>query len=235
MAVVDSLRSITEGLGASPSSSEVDYYNEARKYPLVYDPQNDPEVVCEMNEMEKEISLEKAAKKAANHVSDSDSDADFEVVPGDVDASSSESDDSDSDEDEDEDCWADDPFALGPTERKSKGTAKGKSKGKGKKAKRVFTVIDKVSPTVTFHVYNLLAFQIHAVAVYILRSEVRRKRARKLIRRKVSKKHRHLVFIRGIRIRWNTTLAEMERARLLRAVRLTCAIHFSLINFPGLR
>ncbi|KAJ7803948.1 hypothetical protein B0H14DRAFT_2612893 [Mycena olivaceomarginata] len=44
--------------------------------------------------------------------------------------------------------------------------------------------------------YNL---QVHAVAVHILRPEVRRKTARRLIRRKANKKYRHLVFIRRMK------------------------------------
>ncbi|KAJ7883890.1 hypothetical protein B0H14DRAFT_2564660 [Mycena olivaceomarginata] len=57
--------------------------------------------------------------------------------------------------------------------------------------------------------------QVHAVAVHILRPEVRRKTARRLILRKANKKYRHLVFIRSMKVRWNTTLAELERAQLL--------------------
>ncbi|KAJ6491089.1 hypothetical protein C8R45DRAFT_928912 [Mycena sanguinolenta] len=56
---------------------------------------------------------------------------------------------------------------------------------------------------------------IHYVAVYILRSEIRRKAARRLIRRKFERKSHHLVFIRSMKIRWNTILAELERAKLL--------------------
>jgi hypothetical protein len=61
--------------------------------------------------------------------------------------------------------------------------------------------------------------QVHAVAVHILRPEVRRKTARRLILRKANKKYRHLVFIRSMKVRWNTTLAELARAQLLQPVR----------------
>ncbi|KAJ7508169.1 hypothetical protein B0H11DRAFT_1902484 [Mycena galericulata] len=56
-------------------------------------------------------------------------------------------------------------------------------KKKKAKAPKVFTPVDKV----------------HSVAVHILRSEIRRKKARRLIRRKVSKEYRHLVFIRSMK------------------------------------
>ncbi|CAK5282937.1 unnamed protein product [Mycena citricolor] len=59
---------------------------------------------------------------------------------------------------------------------------------------------------------------IHSAAVYILCSEIRRKKDRRFIRRKVQRKYRHLVFVRSMRVRWNTRLAELRRAYLLRAV-----------------
>ncbi|KAF7348260.1 Reverse transcriptase-RNase H-integrase [Mycena sanguinolenta] len=59
------------------------------------------------------------------------------------------------------------------------------------------------------------AIEIHTVAVHILRSEIRRKKARRLIRSKVQRESRHLVFVRSMKVRWNTTLAELERAQLL--------------------
>ncbi|KAJ7884283.1 hypothetical protein B0H13DRAFT_2343769 [Mycena leptocephala] len=65
------------------------------------------------------------------------------------------------------------------------------SKGKPKKPKKAFAPVDKI----------------HDVAVHILR-----KKARRLIRRKVEKKYRHLVCIRSMKVWWNTTLADLERA-----------------------
>ncbi|KAJ7764094.1 hypothetical protein DFH07DRAFT_770501 [Mycena maculata] len=46
-------------------------------------------------------------------------------------------------------------------------------------------------------------------------NEVRRKKARQLIRPKVSREDRHLVLIRSMKVRWNTTLAVLERAQVL--------------------
>ncbi|KAJ7910361.1 hypothetical protein B0H13DRAFT_2272566 [Mycena leptocephala] len=57
--------------------------------------------------------------------------------------------------------------------------------------------------------------KVHKVAVYALRSPIRRKKLRKFIRRKAEKQFRHLVLIRSMKIHWNTTFAELERARML--------------------
>ncbi|KAJ7673606.1 hypothetical protein B0H17DRAFT_168823 [Mycena rosella] len=42
------------------------------------------------------------------------------------------------------------------------------------------------------------------------------RRLGRLIRRKVAKLHRHLTFVRSMKVRWNTMCAELERAKLLR-------------------
>lgn len=54
--------------------------------------------------------------------------------------------------------------------------------------------------------------------VDILRSEVRRARMRRLIRQLCDETVRHLVPVRSMPVRWNTTYAEIERALLLRPV-----------------
>ncbi|KAJ7845745.1 hypothetical protein B0H14DRAFT_2584568 [Mycena olivaceomarginata] len=60
--------------------------------------------------------------------------------------------------------------------------------------------------------YNL---QVHAVAVHILRPEVRRKTARRLIRRKANKKYRHLVFIRRMKAFDTFLVKALEVLRLV--------------------
>jgi hypothetical protein len=62
-------------------------------------------------------------------------------------------------------------------------------------------------------------FQLHAIVVDILASEVRRKRMRRLIRQLCDQKYKSLVPIRSMPIRWNTTLAEIERSIKLKPVR----------------
>ncbi|KAJ6492157.1 hypothetical protein C8R45DRAFT_1096186 [Mycena sanguinolenta] len=83
---------------------------------------------------------------------------------------------------------------------------KAAQKKKGKKAKKpkpvnVFTPVDKI----------------HASVVHILRSEIRRKKARILIFRLADEDFCHLVFMRSMVIRWNTIYAEIRRARNLSA------------------
>ncbi|KIJ09642.1 hypothetical protein PAXINDRAFT_157843 [Paxillus involutus ATCC 200175] len=53
--------------------------------------------------------------------------------------------------------------------------------------------------------------QLHAIVVDVLRSDIRRKKMRKLIRQLCSEAYKHLVLVRGMEIRWNTTYAEMDR------------------------
>ncbi|KAF7346736.1 Reverse transcriptase-RNase H-integrase [Mycena sanguinolenta] len=175
---------ITGTLGMSPKVEEVDLYNETRKYPLVYDPAKDPVVVQEM-----ELMAAEAKKEAKNVSGDSDMGSDVEEVPVESEGSTSE-DSSDSDEEQADDGgeWEDVELATAT-----------RSARKNKKARKVFTPVDKV----------------HSVAVHILRSEIRQKAARWLIRRKVEKTSRHLVFVRSMKVRWNTILAELERAKLL--------------------
>jgi hypothetical protein len=60
--------------------------------------------------------------------------------------------------------------------------------------------------------------QLHAIVVDILRSEIKRKKIRRLIRKLCAPKHCHLVPIRSMKIRWNTTYAEVLRALDLKPV-----------------
>ncbi|KAJ7714918.1 hypothetical protein B0H16DRAFT_1701898 [Mycena metata] len=122
---------------------------------------------------EMELMANEAKAEKEKKSAESGEDSDVEEVSGDDDASSSESDPDDDEEDwQDEDEDAPDSPSV-PKKRPAK----------KKKARKFFTPVDKV----------------HAVAVHILRSEVRRMKARRLIRRKVDKKSRHLVFIRSMK------------------------------------
>ncbi|KAK6992323.1 hypothetical protein R3P38DRAFT_2417271, partial [Favolaschia claudopus] len=147
-------------LGVAPLLEDVDLYEKNRKFPLVYDSSTDPEVVREMELMEKEN----------------------------VNASGMETDGSDAESDADNDGSS---IRLG--------------------IRRRCTSI----PSQSMVSFKLIVFQVHAVAVHILRSEIRRKKARALICRKVKRQYRHLVFIRSMKVRWNTMHAELERAKLL--------------------
>jgi hypothetical protein len=184
-----------------------DLYEDTRKYPLVYDPSSDPVVVAEMEEMERDVKEGQLEKDVQ-----------------DPDPSGSDLSDSDSD-DEHEDLWVDE--AEGQTEPESEAdagpdveemTKNGKGAGKGKKAKKAkpekaFTPVDKVRVSnLEFFRYPHY-FQIHASVVHILRSEIRRKKARVLIHKLADEEYRHLVFMRSMVIRWNTMYAEMQRAR----------------------
>ena len=63
-----------------------------------------------------------------------------------------------------------------------------------------------------------MVLQLHAIVVDVLRSEVKRKKMRHLIRKLCAPKHRHLVPIRSMKIRWNTTYAEILRGIDLKPV-----------------
>lgn len=61
--------------------------------------------------------------------------------------------------------------------------------------------------------------QLHDNITDIMRSEVRRKRLRVLIRERCDPENQHLVPVRGMKIRWNTTYEEIKRAIKLKPVR----------------
>ncbi|KAJ7913778.1 hypothetical protein B0H13DRAFT_465884 [Mycena leptocephala] len=177
-------QTITSTLGLAPPIAEKDLYEDTRKFSLVYDPAEDPVVVAETEEMEKDAK-----------------DGRLETDINDPDLS--DSDISESDEDDHENLWVDEVEVEAETadveelepemEPESVSTAKGakgKGKGKGKKGKKtkpnkVFTPVDKI----------------HASVVHILQSEIRRKKARVLIHKLVDKEYRHLVFVRSMVIR----------------------------------
>ncbi|KAI0684246.1 hypothetical protein BC835DRAFT_1310610 [Cytidiella melzeri] len=60
-----------------------------------------------------------------------------------------------------------------------------------------------------------VADKLHAIVVVVLRSEPRRKKMCQIIQKMCSTEHHHLNLICGMPIRWNTTLAEIERGILL--------------------
>jgi hypothetical protein len=202
---------------------DLDLYDETRKYPLAYDSTVDPVVVQEMELMAAEAKRE-TGKKASG-----DSDVGSDVETASEGSTSEDSSDSEYEEaDEGDDEWED----VSDVPKAVKGAKKKKAK-----ASKVFTPVDKVySVCVVMSTLIYCPLQIHCVAVHILRSEIRRKTARRLIRRKVNKKYRHLVFIRSMKVRWNTTLAELERAQLLQPVRIFLSFsRHSLLWGTGIR
>ena len=87
-----------------------------------------------------------------------------------------------------------------------------KSSRKAKKKK--FTIIDKVNcclvATATHKLNRVLtSYQLHSVVIDILSSEVQRKRMHHLIQKYCDPENCHLVPIHSMRIRWNTTYAEI--------------------------
>ena len=105
-------------------------------------------------------------------------------------------------------------------------------KGKQKKSKKGFSSVDKVScrqPVLPIIGHSLVHLQLHAIVVDILRSEVKRKKIRRFIRKLCLPKHRHLVPIRGMKIRWNTTLAEISHGIELKPV---CLLLYILLSHP---
>lgn len=135
-------RKITGVLGTTPTTAEVDLYTENRKYPLVYDPDQDPQVIEEMQLMAAELKSGETEVR-----SDSDTDSN-----GEEDASDSEGSEPDDglwvdeveDEDEADDSGAEsDEDAITKPTKPVKKSAKA-TKAKSKKAKKIYTPIDKV-------------------------------------------------------------------------------------------
>lgn len=130
-------RNITATLGLAPSIAEKDLYEDTRKFSLVYNPDEDPVVMAETEEMAKDIKAGRLEKDIHN-------------------PDPSGSDLSDSGDEENEGLWVDEAPVLAveevPTEevgmvQESADARPGTRNGKtGKKAKpeKVFTPVDKV-------------------------------------------------------------------------------------------
>ncbi|KIK72419.1 hypothetical protein PAXRUDRAFT_22012, partial [Paxillus rubicundulus Ve08.2h10] len=58
--------------------------------------------------------------------------------------------------------------------------------------------------------------KLHAIVVDILCSDIRRKKMCKLIRQLCDEAYKHLVLVRAMEIRWNTTYTEMDRGTKLK-------------------
>jgi hypothetical protein len=63
-----------------------------------------------------------------------------------------------------------------------------------------------------------MLLQLHAIVVDILRSEIKRKKFQQLIRKLCEPQNKHLVPIRSMVIRWNTSYAEILRGIELKPV-----------------
>ena len=126
-----------------------------------------------------------------------------------------------------DDSGADDEAGWGDIEDDNTPASR---KGKQKKSKKGFSSVDKVSyrqPVLPIIGHSLVHLQLHAIVVDILRSEVKRKKIHHFIRKLCLPKHRHLVPIRGMKIRWNTTLAEISRGIELKPV---CLLSYTLLS-----
>ncbi|KIJ07767.1 hypothetical protein PAXINDRAFT_158317 [Paxillus involutus ATCC 200175] len=53
--------------------------------------------------------------------------------------------------------------------------------------------------------------KLHAIVVDVLRSDIRRKKMRKLIRQLCDEKYSHMVLVGAMEVKWNTMYAEMDR------------------------
>lgn len=90
--------------------------------------------------------------------------------------------------------------------------------GRSSKQKRTQAVVDQVSWIFGRYCSPLNHFQLHAIVVDVLRSEPRRQKMRSIIRSVCSEPYQGLTLVRGMPIRWNSTLAEIQRALLLQSV-----------------
>ncbi|KAJ7430802.1 hypothetical protein B0H11DRAFT_2390208 [Mycena galericulata] len=146
---------VTATLGLAPPVAEKDLFEDTRKFAVVYNPAEDPVVVvAEMELMEEDLKAGRleaeiiAADGSELDLSDSDTGENLWVDKAAVQADGAESDADVSQEDEE-------PVAS----TRVKGTVKAQSsgkKGRKAKAKKVFTVVDKI----------------HASVVHILHSEM---------------------------------------------------------------
>ncbi|KAK6988651.1 reverse transcriptase-RNase H-integrase [Favolaschia claudopus] len=196
-------QTVTGTLGIAPPIAKKDLYEETRKFPLVYDPNDDPVVVAEMEEMEKDLKagcLEKDVQEADLSGSDLSDDDDNSHENIWVDENDAEADEIEIEKGAvgEKDTNPQMDVVVEPASSTEQAKRKG-GKEKKKKAEKVFTAIDKI----------------HESVVHILRSEIRRKKARVLTHKLVDEDYRHLVFVRSMVVRWNTIYAELNRARHL--------------------
>jgi hypothetical protein len=184
-------RAIFSGMGITDDPNVDDYYTKARGFPITYSPDDDPEVVDEM-------------RIAAAELKKGGDDSEDEIIAGSTEESSSE----DSDDGAVED-WVDED-EEDPTISQAK------------RKRKIFLSVDKVRAIIR-SLLKILSWtqtfpQLHAIVVDILRSEIKRKKIRCLIRKLCATKNRHPVPIRSMKIRWNTTHAEIVRGLDLKPV-----------------
>ncbi|KAL1942606.1 hypothetical protein VTO73DRAFT_4846 [Trametes versicolor] len=165
------VQDILSALGLAPPPEQEDLYEEARRFPAAYDPEQDAEYQEEAAIAREEL------KAGASHATN---------VHGDSDSASEESASESDAEDDTGHGDAGDGNPLLPTS--------------GCRTKKSLSCVNKL----------------HAIVVDILRSEVRPTRMRRLSRQLCQPAYKGLVLIRGVPTRWNTTLAEIERALQLR-------------------
>ncbi|KAJ6628612.1 hypothetical protein B0H10DRAFT_2209517 [Mycena sp. CBHHK59/15] len=120
---------ITGTLGLAPPIAKTDLYESTRKFPLAYDPSQDPEVVEEMEQMERDIKSGELEKDIEDVEDENQSDSDLSDVESDA----------------DESLWVEEEEETSEAEDVPKIKAK-----KVKKAKptNVFTAVDKIHATV---------------------------------------------------------------------------------------
>ncbi|KAJ7362501.1 hypothetical protein DFH08DRAFT_799533 [Mycena albidolilacea] len=179
-------RNITATLSLAPLFAEKDLYEDTRKYPLVYDPVEDPVVIVETEEMEKDLKegeLEKDIHEpdpSGSDLSDSESDnkvEDLWVDEASAAASEMVTEEVQTEPEVDAEVEEAEMEEEAVTRKNGKAPGKGARKGKkGKKAKKAklekaFTPVNKI----------------HASVIHILRSEIRCKKARVLIHKHAMK------------------------------------------------
>lgn len=109
----------------------------------------------------------------------------------------------------------------------------GGNAAKRQKERNVIQKVQTDSNSPTTLPFDLDHQQLHDTVVFVLRSEVRRARMRRLIRQVCDKQYKHLSLIKSMPICWNTTFAEITRAVLLRPV-CRCYIFIHSLGSPSL-
>jgi hypothetical protein len=184
-------------MGIADDPDTDDYYTKARGFPITYSPDEDPEVIEEM----------RIAQAELKNGGDESEDEDMEGAGGE----GSSEDDTTSGEDGE----------VGAEDWVDEGSDEESSAGQSKRKRKVLSSVDKVRKIqyIILLILTKTRTQLHAVIVDILRSEVKRKKFRRLTRKLCAPKNRHLVPIRSMKIRWNTTFAEVLRGLELKPVR----------------
>jgi hypothetical protein len=190
-------RAIYHGIGLAPDPDIEDLYIETCSFPLTYDPDKDP-AVADFSKNLNNLSADSVIQEPDSDISDSESES--------GNSSCSATSDLDNDDMQLEDNSTNKRLTIKlPARNLGTHPKPQDSTSRAKRQQKILSPVEKL----------------HAIVVHILCTNKRRVRIKHLIVQFCEKQYHHLVPVRGMPIRWNTTYAEIDRGIKLRPVNIS--------------